>query len=59
MAYRAVDWYVLKRVRQFLRRRHKVPTRGINRFSLEVIYGELGVIRLRRVHLGPHPNLLW
>lgn len=59
MAYRAVDWYVLKRVRQFLRRRHKVPTRGINRFSLEVIYGELGVLRLRRVHLGPHPTLLW
>ncbi len=59
MAYRAVDWYVMKRVRQFLRRRHKVPTRGTNRFSMEVIYGELGVIRMRRVHLGPHPTLLW
>ena len=47
------------RTRLVLRRRHKVPTRGIHRFSLEVIYGELGVIRLRRVHLGPHPNLLW
>jgi RNA-directed DNA polymerase len=59
MAYRAVDWYVMKRVRQFLRRRHKEPTRGTNRFSMEVIYGELGVIRMRRVHLGPHPSLLW
>ena len=59
MAYRAVDWYVMKRVRQFLRRRHKLPTSGTNRFSMEVIYGELGVLRLRRVHLGPHPNLLW
>jgi RNA-directed DNA polymerase len=59
MAYRAVDWYVMRRVQQFLRRRHKVPTRGTNRFSMEVIYGELGVIRMRRVHLGPHPTLLW
>lgn len=52
MAYRAVDRYVADRVRHFLRRRHKVPTRGTRRFSTEVIFGELGVVRLRRVHLG-------
>jgi len=52
MAYRAVDRYVETRVRRFLRRRHKVPTRGTRRFSSEVIVGELGVLRLRRVHLG-------
>jgi RNA-directed DNA polymerase len=52
MAYRAVDQYVAQRVRHFLRRRHKVPTRGTRRFSTEVIFGELGVVRLRRVHLG-------
>lgn len=52
MAYRAVDQYVSARVRHFLRRRHKVPTRGIRRFSAEVIFGELGVLRLRRIHLG-------
>jgi RNA-directed DNA polymerase len=53
MAYRAVDQYVAQRVRHFLRRRHKVPTRGTRRFSSDVIFGELGVLRLRRVHLGP------
>ncbi len=52
MAYRAVDQYVAQRVRHFLRRRHKVPTRGTRRFSTEIIFGELGVVRLRRVHLG-------
>jgi RNA-directed DNA polymerase len=52
MAYRAVDQYVAQRVRHFLRRRHKVPTRGTRRFSTESIFGELGVVRLRRVHLG-------
>jgi len=52
MAYRAVDHYVYERVRHFLRRRHKVPTRGTKRFPAEVVFGELGVLRLRRFHLG-------
>jgi RNA-directed DNA polymerase len=52
-AYRAVDNYVYQSVRNFLRRRHKVQSRGTNRFSDEVVSGELGVLRLRRVHLGP------
>jgi RNA-directed DNA polymerase len=52
-AYRAVDNYVYQSVRNFLRRRHKAPSRGTNRFSDEVVFGELGVLRLRRVHLGP------
>ena len=53
MAYRAVDHYVWERVRHFLRRRHKVSSRGTKRFSGDVVFGELGVFRLRRVHLGP------
>lgn len=53
LAYRAVDNYVYQKVRNFLRRRHKVPSRGTNRFSAEVVFGEMGVLRLRRVHLGP------
>lgn len=53
MAYRAVDQYVADRVRHFMRRRHKVPTRGTTRFSAEVVFGELGVFHLRRFHLGP------
>jgi RNA-directed DNA polymerase len=52
MAYRAVDRYVWERVRHFLRRRHKVPSRGTKRFSADVVFGELGVYRLRRFHLG-------
>lgn len=52
-AYRAVDNYVYESVRHFLRRRHKVQSRGTSRFSDEVVFGELGVLRLRRVQLGP------
>ena len=52
MAYRAVDNYVYERVRHFLRRRHKVPSRGTRRFPAEVVFGELGVFQLRRFHLG-------
>jgi RNA-directed DNA polymerase len=52
-AYRAVDNYVYQSVRNFLRRRHKVQSRGTRRFSDGVVFGELGVLRLRRVHLGP------
>jgi RNA-directed DNA polymerase len=51
-AYRAVDNYVYERARHFLGRRHKVPTRGTRRFSAEVVFEELGVLRLRRLHLG-------
>jgi RNA-directed DNA polymerase len=52
MAYRAVDHYVYERVRHFLRRRHKVPSRGTKRFPRERVFGELGVVQLRRFHLG-------
>ena len=52
-AYRAVDHYVADSVRHFLRRRHKVPSRGITRFSDDIVFGELGVLQLRRVQLGP------
>jgi RNA-directed DNA polymerase len=55
LAYRAVDNYVTERVRHFLRRRHKVPTRGTRRFDAGTIFGELGVLRLRKVHLGAQP----
>jgi RNA-directed DNA polymerase len=53
MAYRAVDHYVWERTRHFLRRRHKVPSRGTRRFSADVVFGELGVFELRRFHLEP------
>jgi RNA-directed DNA polymerase len=54
-AYRAVDHHVYDRVRHFLRKRHKVQTRATRVFSREIVYGDLGVVRLRRVHLEPQP----
>jgi RNA-directed DNA polymerase len=55
MAYRAVDRYVYHGVRSFLRRRHKVPSRGAHLYSDAVVFGTLGVLRMRDVHLGPLP----
>jgi len=55
MAYRAVDHYVYERVRYFLRHRHKVSSRGTISFSNSIVFGKLGVLRLRDVHLGPLP----
>jgi RNA-directed DNA polymerase len=46
-SYWAADWYVCDRVRGFLQRRHKVPTRGTRRFSDQYIYSRLGVLSLR------------
>ena len=55
IAYRAVDQHVCHSVRRFLRRRHKVRSQGIRRFSDEVVFGERGVLRLRHVHIGALP----
>ena len=54
-AYRAVEHHVYERVRNFLRHRHKVHSRGSSSFSDAVVFGKLGVLRLRDVHLGPLP----
>ena len=47
MAYGAVDKYVCDRVRQFLKRRHKVSSQGTHQFPEERVFGSLGVIRLQ------------
>jgi RNA-directed DNA polymerase len=52
-AYQAIDHHVHDCVRHFLRRRHKVPTRGNTRFSFAKVFGELGVFRLRKVQPAP------
>ncbi len=46
-SYRAADWYVCGRVRDFLQRRPQVPTRGTRRFSDQYIYGRPGVVSLQ------------
>ena len=50
-AFRGVARYTYERVRDFLARRHKVAGRGTVRFSYEVVYGELGLLRLERLPL--------
>jgi hypothetical protein len=52
-AYRAVENYAYESVFHFLRRRHQVHTRGTNRFSVTAVFGELGVLQLRRVRVEP------
>jgi RNA-directed DNA polymerase len=57
MAYRAADNHVYEAVRGFLTRRHKVPSRGTRRFTDQVVFGQLGVLRLRRMHIGAPPTV--
>ena len=45
-AYREVNNYVSERVRHFLKRRHKVQSRGTIRFGGKRVFGELKVVRL-------------
>ena len=54
-AYRAIDNHIYDRVRNFLAKRRKVQGRGTRRIPREEVFGDLGVLRLRRVHLGPPP----
>ena len=52
---RAVDHYVYERVRQFLRRRHKVQSLGTTRFPIAAAFGKLGVVRLCAMKARPSP----
>jgi RNA-directed DNA polymerase len=54
-AFRSIDRYVYEHVRDFLARRHKVAGRGTRRFSCDVVYGELGLLRLERLPLAAPP----
>jgi RNA-directed DNA polymerase len=56
IAYRAVDNHVGAAVRGFLTRRHHVPSRGTRQFSDQEVFGRLGVLRLRRMHIGDLPK---
>jgi len=54
-AYRAMNRYVEERTRHFLRRRHKVLSRGIRRYPARRIFGALGVYRLEASPSVPSP----
>ena len=44
---RAVENHLYDRVRNFLARRHKLPSRGTRRFSKDAVFGPMGLLRLR------------
>jgi RNA-directed DNA polymerase len=52
VAYRSVDAHVYERMRNFLRRRHKVSTRGIRAFGWDRVFGSLGVVSLGAIRRG-------
>jgi group II intron reverse transcriptase/maturase len=45
-AYRALDYHVRDRLRQWLCRKHKVYTSGALRFTDQYLYDELGLVKL-------------
>jgi RNA-directed DNA polymerase len=49
-----LDRFVCDRVRHFLRRRNKCPTRGTRRYPWEYVFGDLGVISLNAL---PRPGM--
>src|SRR5215469_11526883 len=57
-AYRAIDNHVGSRVRHLLVKRHKVSSQGTRWFSDSTIFGELGVVRLRRLPVRRPPWVL-
>jgi hypothetical protein len=60
-AYRSVDLHVKARLGQWLRRKHKLRTRGFARCPESYLYGELGLVHLseRRRHLGARRRRAW
>lgn len=54
-AHCAIDHHVAARVRRFLVERHRVSSLGTRRFSDATVFGELGVVRLRRLAVRPTP----
>lgn len=46
---RVIEAHLYDRVRNFLVRRHKMPSRSIGPFSMEAVFGGLGVPRLRHL----------
>src|SRR6201987_2274106 len=54
-AYESVDSHVRHRLRQWLRRKHKIKGRVENHFPDEYLYQKVGIIRLTHFHT----NLPW
>lgn len=52
MAYRAIDNYVYETVVRILSKRHKLPNRSWKRIPPKLVFGRLGVQRLRSKHVS-------
>ena len=52
-SYGDVNWYVANRVRHFLRRRHKIRSRGSRQFSTEHVFEDRKVLKLGWKRGGP------
>ena len=46
---RVIEAHLYDRVRNFLVRRHKMPSRSIGPFNMEAVFGDLGMPRLRHL----------
>jgi RNA-directed DNA polymerase len=46
-ADRVIEAHVYDRVRNFLVRRHTMPSRSIGPFTMTAVFGKLGVLRMR------------
>ena len=46
---RVIEAHLYDRVRNFLVRRHKMPSRSIGPFSMEAVFADLGMPRLRHL----------
>jgi RNA-directed DNA polymerase len=57
-AYCAIDHHVASRTRHLLVKRHKVSSHGTRWFSDSTIFGELGIVRLRRLPVRRPPWVL-
>jgi RNA-directed DNA polymerase len=51
-AYRAIDNYTYDRVVRFLKKRRQVSARGTEQYPGEIVFGELGIQRLRSLAYG-------
>jgi len=57
-SYQAVNAHVIKTVRNFLQRRHKVSSRGTRQFAYAKIFTDLGVHQIGKTRSGSLPTAL-
>jgi hypothetical protein len=56
---RAIEAHLYDRVRNFLVRRHKLPSRGTRQFSENAVFGPMGLPRLRNCRIAGAMSCAW